>query len=221
MALPTTIQEADVAAVKAYRWAAKCGSAPHPDSPIGRAAARAAERQEQLHPHTDFVAKALEPDEPGKDIREHAAETSQGRRVDREAADHRLIPQNDAVGITRRSLAGVGAVNLAGAGASTIGTDQQPDRFLAKLQDAERARQIMADPATPEAMKRAMESAGKKGRKPTAEDFSKSLAEVKAEQGPTPPRPPEPVVQLFAQSTSAAKSTVSSSFSPIPDRFRR
>jgi hypothetical protein len=118
------------------------------------------------------------------------------------------------------SLAGVGVVDLSGH-ASTIGSDQASDRFLAKMQDAEQARQIMADPATPEAMKRARESAAKKGRKPTAEDFSKSLAEVKAEKGPQPYTPPEPVVQLFAQSTSAAKSTVSPSFSPVPDRFRR
>jgi TPR repeat protein len=215
----SAIELRDRDAVRAYQRASTGGHAPGPDSPVAKAALRAIQRQELAHPEFDFVKAVLGDDQTEQ--RAQAAQVERGRQVARTATDHAPVPQNDAVDILRRSLAGVGVVDLAGAGASTIGSDVHDGEFLAKLKASERAREIMADPATPEAMKRATESAHKKGRKPTAEDFSEALTAVKAEQGPRPYTPPEPVVQLFAQSTSAAKATVSPSFSPVPDRFRR
>jgi hypothetical protein len=221
MALPTTQEQADVAAVKAYHWAAKCGSAPHPDSPIGRAAARAVERQEQLHPHADFVAKAIEPARPGDDITEHHAETVRGQQVARTATDHKPIPNTgDAVARTRASLAGVGAIDLAGAGASTIASDVQDGEFLAKLKTAEQARVVQNDPLFGEAMTKARQLAARKGRPVKAEDFNAAMAEVRAARGPQPYAPPQPVVPLLAGDASkAAKATSGISYSPIPDRI--
>jgi hypothetical protein len=213
----SAVEEHDRDAVRAYQRASTGGHAPSPDSPIAKAALSAIRRQEELHPGFDFVKAVLEPRQPGDAEREHRAETVAGRQVARTATDHAPVPSNDAVARLRASLAGVGVVNLAGSGASTIGTDVKDGEFLAKLKASERAREVMADPATPEALKRATELAHKKGRQPTAEDFSKSLAEVKAEKGPRPYIPPEPVVALL---TGTAAKATTSSLSPVPDRFR-
>jgi hypothetical protein len=216
---PITLEERDIQAIRAYHRATKCGSTPSPDSPIGRAAARAVKRQEQLHPNVDFVAKALG-DEAPIDQRMQSAAVAWGRRQAAMEPPKLPVPNTGgAIDRTRESLAGIGVVDLSGDRASTIASDQQPDRFLAKMQDAEKAREIMADPATPEALRRATESARKQGRKPTAEDFSKCLAAVKAELGPRPYQPPAPVVALFAPSENAAKALGSLSYSVVPDRF--
>jgi hypothetical protein len=213
----SAVEQHDRDAVRAYQRASTGGHAPGPDSPIARAALSAIRRQEELHPGFDFVKAVLEPVQPGDDIREHNAETVQGRQVARSQPPKLPIPDNDAVGILRRSLEGVGVVDLSGSGASTIGSDVKDGQFLAKLQASERARQLLADPATPEAMRRATQSARLRGRKPTAEDFSEALSAVKTEQGPRPYTPPQPVTRLFAESTAKARSGVS--YSPVPDRF--
>jgi hypothetical protein len=198
----TVIEQHDRDAVLAYHRASAGGHAPPADSPIAKAALRAMQRQELEHPGLDFAKAVL--DGTG------AAHTTEPSKLP--------VPDNDAVARMRASLAGVGTVDLSG-GASTIASDQQSARFLAKMQDAEQARRLMADPATPEALKRAKATAARKGRQPTATDFSKALEEVKAEQGPRPYQPPEPVVQLFAQ--TAAKATTSDRYSVVPDSFRR
>jgi hypothetical protein len=79
---------------------------------------------------------------------------------------------------------------------------------------------LMLDPAFEPAMAKARAEAARHGRQPTARDVSKALQEVRAEQGPQPVRPREPVTQLFSTSSTAAKATsTSSSHSVIPDRF--
>jgi hypothetical protein len=213
---PITLFERDLAAVRAYRRACQAGSIPSPDSPIAKAASRAVRRQEALDASTDFVVKAL--GETPVDQRMQTEAVAWGRRQAALEPPKLPVPDiGDAVARTRESLAGVGVVNMAGAGASTIETDQAAGGFLAELQSAEKARQLMADPATPEAMRRATQSARLRGRKPTAEDFSKALEEVKAAQGPRPYTPPPPVVPLLTGSAT----TTTDRYSVVPDSFRR
>jgi hypothetical protein len=205
---PHTQAEADTQLAKAIEIAAKSGRPIAPDSPLGRAASRAVERQ-QAGNASFGETFAKEVDQSMQEIQRLQVES--GRQL---ARDHpqRSIPDSPAGDLTRASLSGVGAVNIAGAGASTISD------FEGRFKDAERARELLADPDTGEAMEKATAAAARYGRKPSADDFAKALAAVKAERGPQPVRPREPVTQLFANGT-AAKSTSSASRSVVPDRF--
>jgi hypothetical protein len=210
-----TLFERDIQAVRAYRRACTGGNMPGADSPIAKAAARAVKRQEARDPSTDFVVKAL--GEAPIDQRMQDAAVAWGRRQAATAPPKLPVPDNDAVGILRRSLAGQGVVDLAGAGASTIGSDVADGQFLAKLKSAEQARVAQNDPLFGEAMTKAKATAVRKGRSVKAEDFNAAMAEVRAARGPQPYTPPQPVVALLTG--TAAKSTTSS-LSPVPDRFR-
>jgi hypothetical protein len=210
----TAVEAHDRDAVLAYKRASTGGHAPGPDSPLAKAALRAIARQELAHPEFDFVKAVLGDDQTEQSAQ--AAQVERGRQVARAATDA-PVPANDAVARMRASLAGVGAVDLSGH-ASTIGSDVADGQFLAKLQAAERARAAMADPLFGPAMEKAKVNAARKGRQPTAADLTEAFAEVRAEKGPQVPRVPQPVTPLLTP--SAAKATVSSSFSPVPDRIR-
>ena len=210
---PHTQAEADTQLAKAIEIAAKSGRPIAPDSPLGRAASRAVERQQ--------AGKASFSDSFSKEI-DTTMQELQRLQVEsgREAArnDRRPpVPGNPAADLTRATLAGVGVIDLSDH-ASTIGSDVQDGEFIEKFTAAERARALMLDPAFEPAMAKARAEAARHGRQPTARDVSKALQEVRAEQGPQPVRPPEPVTALFSNST-AAKSTSSASHSVVPDRF--
>jgi hypothetical protein len=125
----TSVEEADRNALLAYGHASQGGSAPHPDSPVAKAALRAIARQELAHPGLDF-AKAVFADPVPQASQD--AEVAVGTRFAHTATDHAPVPSNDAVRRNLASLAGVGAVDLSG-GASTIGSDQLDGEFLAKM----------------------------------------------------------------------------------------
>ena len=210
---PRTQGEADTQLVKAIETAAKAGRPIAPDSPLGRAATAALARRQASKPSSFAPSFAKEIDQTiqtMEDVRRLGVESA--RQLARDYPQ-RPIPDSPAGAINRASLSGAGAIDLSG-GASVISDFE--GSFLA----AERARELLSDPNTAEAMEKATAEAARHGRQPSARDFSRALAEVRAERGPQPVRPREPVTQLFADSSTAAKARSSSaSLSPVPDRF--
>ncbi len=207
MRLPSTQKEADGEVLKAYGRAAQAGRAPDPNSPLGAAARKAYQRQ------GNAVAKALfsEIDQTQQQEQERQLELGQQAAI---TAPHAPVPSDaGAMERTLRSLSGQGVIDGSG-GASTIETDFGAE-FRRRFAAQERARAVADDPAFDQALSKAKASAAKRGA-PTAAEFAKAFAAVKAERDPAPATPPRPVVKLLASTT--AKAAQASGPSVVPDR---